>query len=95
MIDILNIKPHEISRDLKGYTIMFYGAPKAGKTSTAARFPDALLLAFEKGYSAIAGIRPQPINTWSEFKKVLMQLKEPAAKEMYSNIIIDTVKSAA
>lgn len=28
MIDILNIQPHQVSRDLSGYTIMFYGAPK-------------------------------------------------------------------
>lgn len=27
-IDILSIKPHEVSRDLRGYTIMFYGQPK-------------------------------------------------------------------
>lgn len=94
MIDILNIKPHEVSRSLRGYTIMFYGAPKTGKTSNAARFPEALLLAFEKGYSTIPGVRPQPINTWAEFKKVLKQLKDPAAKEMYSNIIVDTADIA-
>lgn len=29
-IDILNIEPHKISRDLKGYTILFYGQPKTG-----------------------------------------------------------------
>lgn len=29
-IDILQIKPHEISRNLKGYTIVFYGQPKTG-----------------------------------------------------------------
>ncbi len=27
-IDILSIKPHEVSRDLSGYTILFYGQPK-------------------------------------------------------------------
>lgn len=27
-IDILSIEPHKISRDLKGYTILFYGQPK-------------------------------------------------------------------
>lgn len=44
-IDILGIKPHEVSRDLSGYTILFYGQPKTGKTTTAARFDKALLLA--------------------------------------------------
>lgn len=28
MIDLLNITPHEVSRDLKGYTVMLYGQPK-------------------------------------------------------------------
>jgi hypothetical protein len=27
-IDIFNIKPHEVSRDLSGYTVLFYGEPK-------------------------------------------------------------------
>ena len=26
-LDILSIAPHEVSRDLGGYTILFYGAP--------------------------------------------------------------------
>ncbi len=27
-IDIFSIKPHEVSRDLCGYTILLYGQPK-------------------------------------------------------------------
>lgn len=27
-IDIFNVEPHKVSRDLKGYTILFYGQPK-------------------------------------------------------------------
>ena len=51
------------------------------------------MIAFEKGYNAIAGIRPQPINSWGEFKKVLRQLKDERAKEIYETIIIDTAKA--
>lgn len=61
-IDILAVKPHEVSRDLRGYTMLFYGAPKTGKTTIASRFDDALLLAFETGYLAIPGVLAQPIN---------------------------------
>lgn len=93
-IDIFNIKPHKVSRSLEGYTVMFYGEPKTGKTSTAAKFPKALLLGFEVGYLAIGGVKPQPINKWSEFKQVLKQLKDPKAHELYSNIIIDTADIA-
>lgn len=28
MISIFDVKPHEVSRDLKGYTVVLYGAPK-------------------------------------------------------------------
>ncbi len=89
-IDILNIKPHEVSRDLCGYTVLLYGQPKTGKTTIASQFPNALLLAFETGYLAIPGIMAQPINLWSEFKTVLKQLKTPEAKATFKNIIIDT-----
>lgn len=93
-IDIFAIQPHEVSRDLSGYTVLFYGQPKTGKTTTAAQFPKALLLAFEKGYLAIPGVMAQPINKWSDFKKVLKQLSEDGALDTFSNIIIDTVDIA-
>ena len=56
--------------------LILFGRPKSGKTTTATRFPKSLLLAFEKGYSAIPGVRALPINSWSEFKKVLRLLAE-------------------
>jgi len=61
-LDILSITPHKVSRDLCGYTMLFYGAPKTGKTTIASQFPDALLLAFETGYLAIPGVMAQPIT---------------------------------
>lgn len=93
-IDILSIEPHKISRDLKGYTILFYGQPKTGKTTTACRFPESLLLGFEKGYNAIPNIRAVPVNRWSEFKQIIKQLKSDEAHNMYSNIIVDTADIA-
>lgn len=91
MIDLWDIQPHKVSRDLRGYSVFFYGDPKSGKTTAASKFPNALLLAFEKGYSTLAGVMANPINSWAEFKKVLRQLKDPRAKEKYSTVIVDTV----
>ena len=89
-INLLGIAPHQVSRDMRGYSVFFYGEPKSGKTTTATKFPNHLLLAFEKGYNAIPGAMAQPINSWSEFKKVLRQLKEPEVQAKFETVIVDT-----
>lgn len=89
-IDIFTIKPHQVSRDLKGYTILLYGDPKSGKTTTASRFPNSLLLAYEKGYSALPGVKAQPMNTWADMLRVMKQLKTEEAKNLFETIVIDT-----
>lgn len=93
-LNLLNIQPHQVSRDLRGYSVFFYGDPKSGKTTIATKFPRHLLLAFEKGYNAIPGAMAMPINSWAEFKKVLRQLKEPEVKEKFETVILDTVDIA-
>jgi hypothetical protein len=93
-IDLLNIAPHQVSRDLRGYSVFFYGEPKSGKTTIATKFPRHLLLAFEKGYNAIPGAMAQPINAWAEFRKVLRQLQDAAVKEKFETIIVDTADIA-
>ncbi len=89
-----DIKPHQVSRNLKGYSVFFYGEPKSGKTTIATRFPRALLLAFEKGYNALPGVMAQPINSWGDFKKALTELRDPEVQEMFETVIIDTADIA-
>lgn len=91
---LLDIKPHKVSRDLRGYSVFFYGEPKSGKTTIASKFPGALLLAFEKGYSALPGVMAKPINSWSEFKKTLRELKDPEVQKVFETVIIDTADIA-
>ena len=79
-IDILNIEPTVISRDLKGKYVLLYGKPKSGKTTAAYSFPNSLLIAFEKGYNAIGGIRAADVTRWSDFKTILRQLEKPEAR---------------
>ncbi len=93
-INLLDLQPHQVSRDLRGYTVFFYGEPKSGKTTAASKFPNSLLLAFEKGYNALAGVMAQPVNNWAEFRKVLRQLKDEKVKERFSTIVIDTADIA-
>ena len=60
-------------------------------TTLASQMEDALLLGFEKGYCAIPGIIAQDINSWSELKQVVRQLKRPEVKEKFKCVIVDTV----
>ena len=93
-IDILNIQPSVISRDLKGKYVLIYGAPKVGKTSFAAKFKKNLILAFEMGTNALDGVYVQPIQKWSDLKLVVRQLANTKAREMYDTITVDTASIA-
>ena len=45
--------------------ICLFGKPKVGKTTFAVQAPRNLLVAFEKGYNAIAGIKAVDITKWA------------------------------
>lgn len=93
-IDIFNLTPSVIDKSLKGKYLLLYGKPKCGKTSFAVQAPRALVCAFELGVNALGGTKYVPILRWSDFKKVMSQLKKPQAKEIYDTIVIDTVSIA-
>lgn len=94
MINLLDIQPNVVSRDLREKIVMIYGDPKTGKTTTACKFPKPILIAFEKGYNAIGGVYAVPINKWTEFKTVLKQLKTDQVKEKFETVVVDTVDIA-
>ena len=93
-IDIFSLEPSKISRDLKGKFLLIYGQPKTGKSTFGSQLPRSLFLNFEQGTNALAGIRSVPILRWTDFKKVLSQLRKPQAKEMYDSIVVDTASIA-
>lgn len=94
-INLLDIKPHKVSRDLSGYITYIYGAPKTGKTTLATQMNGALLLAFEPGYHALPGVMAQDVTSWTDMKQVYRELKKPEVKAMFSAIIVDTIDIAA
>lgn len=85
------VEKNVISRDLKGKYVLLYGKPKSGKTTAACSFPDAVLLAFEKGYNAIGNAFPYDVNKWSDFKMALRDLEDQRSKDRFKTVIIDTV----
>lgn len=78
-INIFNLKPTVVTKDLSGKSFLIYGERKSGKTTNATKFPKPILLAFEKGYSMLSGVYAQPINTWKEALTVKKQLLQNAA----------------
>lgn len=94
-INLLNIQPHKVSRDLSGYIVYIYGPGGTGKTTLASQLDSALLLAFERGYNALPGVFAQDITSWVEMKQVIRDLKKPEVKERFKSISIDTVDIAA
>ena len=93
-IDIFNIQPTQLCKDLRGRFVLLYGQAKSGKTSMSAMWPKPLLVAFEKGYNALVGVRPADVSSWADFKNICRQLKKPEAKELYETIVIDTIAIA-
>ena len=94
-INLLNIEPHKVSRDLSGYITFIYGPAKVGKTTFGSKMPGHLILAFERGYNAIPGAMVTDITSWGEMKQVVRELKKPEVKAVYKSIIVDTVDVAA
>lgn len=93
-INLVDLEPTKVSRDLKGKYLLIYSEPKAGKTSLSVRFPKTLLLAFEKGYNALANIYAQDIPNWRTMKEVLRELKKESVKEKFDTVIFDTASIA-
>ena len=97
-INLLDLTPNKVSVDLTQYTTVLMGDSGVGKTTTLMKFlkeltPDKepLFLEFEDRYQNIPGIMAIKINTMSDFKSVLGQLKNPTLKNKFSCIIIDTL----
>lgn len=91
-INLMSIEPNKVSRDLSGYITYLFAPGGAGKTSFGAQMPSPLIIAFERGYSAIPGVIAQDVNSWGEFKQVVRELKKPEVKERFKTIILDTVR---
>ena len=94
-IDLLNLEPNKVSKDLSSYTTLLFGQPKIGKSRLAADFPNPLFIATEPTQTTIPGAYIQPVTTWSEMRQVVRQLKDPALKAKFKTVIIDVIDLAA
>lgn len=94
-IDLLNIEPTVVTRDLRNKYILLAADFKYGKTTFMTQIPGALILSFEPGLNARPGVFAAKITKWSELKAILNQLAKEEVKERYSTICFDTITIAA
>lgn len=94
ILDLLNLQPTTVSRDLRNKYILLYGLPKVGKTSFAAQCPNNLIFCFEKGVNFLSGVYAVDVPKWTDFKALLQQLDRPELKEKYHTVTIDTLSIA-
>jgi len=91
MIDLLNLEPNKVSKDLKNYIIGMYGNSGAGKTTTASKFGNSLIIGTELGFKTLPGVYAQPALDWISFLTIINQLKKQEVKDKFDTIIIDTI----
>lgn len=94
-IDLMNLEPQKISKDLRGKFSMFYGPSGVGKTTLASKFEKALIAGFECGTNGLNNVYVQPVRTWQDWKSMVSQLtKKAELKDKFSVICIDTTDEA-
>lgn len=94
-IDLMNLEPNKVSKDLSSYSTLLFGDPKIGKSRLAAEYPKPLFIATEPTQTTIPGAYIQPATTWGEVKQIVRQLKNPQLKEKFKTVVIDVIDLAA
>lgn len=93
-MDLLNLQPNVVSESLDDKIFLFYGEQGTRKTTVAGNFEDSIIAGFEIGYKFISGAVAQPIQSWTEFRNFLRQLRRDEVKARYKTVVIDTVTLA-
>ena len=94
ILNLLDLQPTTISRDLRNKYVLLYGKPKVGKTSFAAQCPNNLIFSFEKGVNFLPGVYAADVPKWTDFKALLKQLDKEEVKQKFHTVTIDTVSIA-
>lgn len=91
----LPTKKSEATRDIKKYIFQIYGEPKAGKSTLASHFPEALFIATEPGHkflSVYGGGADQIHKNWDDIRDTISRFCTQDHK--FETLIIDTIDNA-
>lgn len=96
-LDIFAPQVSVVSRDLSGKSILIYGQNRVGKTRNLCKLPKPVVLAFEAGLNAIAGVPFFSMQDWKSYIQFVKQITDPKnlerAKSMYQTIILDEISA--
>ena len=76
--------------DLGGYSILFYGRKKIGKTTMCQHFPATFFLEFEPGAKKLS-IFQKPVRSWNEFRQYVKLI---IATDRFKTVVVDPVDIA-
>lgn len=95
MASIFEIEPNKVPTNPTEYSTFIYGTAKIGKTTFAYDMygKRGLFIATEDRHKALPGAMVIRINSWVEYLKVMGELRNPKAKELYDVIILDTTEN--
>lgn len=92
----IGVKKNIPSVNFKDYSGVFQAEPKFGKTTMASKFPNSIIIPFEKGVKGAVANVVENINTWEDFigfVDSLVENREEIGNDI-STIVFDTVNSA-
>lgn len=93
-LDIFNLEPTKVSRDIRDYDALIYAPSGIGKSEFILDLygkERTLAIAFESSYSGISDAFVVDVATMADLTKVLSQLTNPKAREKYDVIVLDTL----
>lgn len=73
--------------DLGGYSVLFYGKKKIGKTTMCQHFPNTFFLEFEPGAKKLS-IFQKPVRSWGEFRQYVKLLQTDVR---FKTVVVDPV----
>ena len=94
IVNLLDLQPSMVSKDIRDNSMLIFGGSGIGKTPLALEIygkERTLLMAFENSANGIAGAYVVNVDSYATLTAYLGQLQNPAMKEKFDNIIIDTL----
>lgn len=94
IMNLLELQPTVVSRDLRDYSMMITGASGIGKTELAVNIygkERSLVLAFENSIKGISGIYGVDVDSYATLSSYVTQLENPQMREKFDTVIIDTL----